>query len=77
MPFVRKDNISFDFNMNFVYRLPKVDFRNVSEALRTSTLLHSTLLHSTLLHSTNVSSLGETNVYKRYSRPGNLICSER
>ena len=63
--------------MNFIYKLPKADFRNVSEALRTSTIFHSTLLHSTLLHSTNVSSLGETNVYKRYSRPRNLICSER
>ena len=56
--------------MNFIYMMPKVDFRKVSEALRTSTLLHSIVLHSILLHSTNVSSLGETNVYKRYSRPG-------
>ena len=68
MAFVRKENISSDFSMNFVYRLPKADFRNVSEALLTSTLLHSILLHSIPLHSANVSSLGETNVYKRYSR---------
>ena len=76
-PFVRKINISFDFSRIFIYRLPKADFRNVSEALRTCILFNSNLVHSILLHSTNVSSLGESNVYKRYSRPGNLICSER
>ena len=53
---MRKANISLYFNRNFIYRLPKDDFRNVSERMRTSTLLHSTRLHSTLLHSTNVSS---------------------
>ena len=55
-PFVRKANISFDFHMNFIYRLPKADFRKVSERMRASTLHHSTRLLSTLLHSTNVSS---------------------
>ena len=76
-PFVRQAEISIDFSRNLIHRLPKPGFRNVSEVLRTSTLVHSTLLHSTLLHSTNVSSLRETNVYKRDSRPKNLICSER
>ena len=76
-PFVRKADISFDFNRNFVYSLLKTDFRNVSEALRTSSLFHSILFHSILLHSTNVSSWSKSNVYKRYSRQRNLICSER
>ena len=76
-PVVRKTKISCDFSKNFVIRLPQAGFRKVSEASNTCTLLHSSLFHSIRIHSTNVSSLRESNFYKRYSRLKNLICSER
>ena len=54
-PLLKHANISFDFIMDFIYKLRNLGFRNVSERLRHCRLLHSTLLQSPLLHSAGVS----------------------